>query len=100
MPMPVDNSDLISESDYGDIPLDQAIKETVRDLQSALNNIEQHLLAIIDHDVITIEEYGPTWELGCDLQVLAKELKQIIKSFKPKGFKLGLRLGDLPDCNQ
>lgn len=96
----VDNSDLVSESDYGDIPLDQAIKESIRDLQSSLNNIEQGLLAIIDHDVIEVNEYAVVWDLGCDMQVLAKELKNIIKSFKPKGFKLGLRLGDLPDCNQ
>ena len=96
----VDNSDLVSESDYGDIPLDQAIKESVRDLQSSLNNIEQGLLAIIDHDVIEVNEYALVWELSCEGVLLAKELKNIVKSFKPKGFKLGLRVGDLPDCNQ
>ena len=82
--------DLVSESEYGDIPLDEAIKTSVKDIQNALNNIEQHLLSLIDHDVITHEEYRPCWELSNDMVDLAKELKCIVKSFKPKGFKLGI----------
>jgi hypothetical protein len=48
-------------------------------------------LTLIDHDEIKVEEYAPIWELANDLIHLSKEMKDIIKSFKPAGFKLGLR---------
>lgn len=87
--------DLVSESDYDGEPLDQVIRSCIKDFQEALNNIQQGLLAMIDHDEITPDEYAPVWELANDLIHLSKEMKDIIKSFKPNGFKLGLRKDDL-----
>ena len=87
--------DLVSESDYDGEPLDQVIRSCIKDFQEALNNIQQGLLTMIDHDEITVEEYGPVWELANDLIALSKEMKDIIKSFKPNGFKLGLRMENL-----
>ena len=95
----VKDADLVSESDYGDIPLDQAIRESIKDLQSSLNNIELGLLQIIDGDVISVDHYAPVWSSANELIYLAKELKDIVKSFKPQGFKLGLRVEDLEKLN-
>jgi hypothetical protein len=95
MPKKEIEPDLVSESDYDGEPLDQVIRSCIKDFQEALNNIQQGLLTMIDHDEITIEEYGPVWELANDLIALSKEMKDIIKSFKPNGFKLGLRMENL-----
>lgn len=94
------DQDLISESDYGDIPLEIAIKDSIRDLQASLNNIQMGLLNIIDDDIIQIEQYAPVWSSANELIYLSKELKDIVKSFKPKGFKLGLRVEDLEKLNE
>jgi len=83
--------DLVSESEYGDLPLDQAINEAIRDLQGGLNNIQTGLLNIIDHDIIDHDEYRLVLELGDEMVGLAKELKSIIRSFRPKGFKNKLK---------
>ena len=80
--------DLISESSYNDIPLEQAITDCVRDLQQGLNNTQQSLLAIIAHDEISHEEYGECYYLVREFMDIAKELLDIVKSFKPKGFKV------------
>jgi len=95
MPKKEIEPDLVSESDYDGEPLDQVIRSCIKDFQEALNNIQQGLLTMIDHDEITVEEYGPVWELANDLIALSKEMKDIIKSFKPNGFKLGLRMENL-----
>lgn len=79
--------DLVSESSYNDIPLEQAICGCVSDLQQGLNNTQQSLLAIISHDEITHEEYGECYFLVREFMDIAKELLDIVKSFKPKGFK-------------
>ena len=90
MPKKVIEPDLVSESDYGDIPLEQAIRECIRDLQGSLNNLEHGLITIVDHDEIKHDEYGLVFSLSNELIHLAKELKEIVKSFKPSGFKPAL----------
>lgn len=95
MPKKEIEADLVSESDYDGEPLDVVIKRTIGEFQGALNNVQLGLLTIIDHDEITVQEYGPVWELSNDLIALSKELKDIVKSFKPAGFKLGLRVENL-----
>jgi len=86
----MDNSDLVSESDFGGEPLDKVIRETMIDLRNAMNLMETHMLNMIAHDVISIADYTPIWSLSVDLIDLSKELKNIVKSFKPKGFKAKL----------
>jgi len=90
MPKKVIEPDLVSESDYGDIPLEQAIRGCVRDLQGSLNNLEQGLIRIVDHDEINHDDYGNVYALSNEFIDLAKELKDIVKSFKPTGFKPAL----------
>lgn len=79
--------DLVSESSYNDIPLEQAICDCIKDLQQGLNNTQQSLLSIIAHDEISHEEYGQCYYLVREFMDIAKELLDIVKSFKPKGFK-------------
>ena len=47
MPKKVIEPDLVSESEYGDVPLEQAIRECIRDLQGSLNNLKQGLKLLI-----------------------------------------------------
>jgi hypothetical protein len=89
-PKKVIEPDLVSESEYGDVPLEQAIRGCIRDLQSSLNNLEQGLINIVDHDEINHGEYGKVYALSNEFIDLAKELKDIVKSFKPAGFKPAL----------
>jgi hypothetical protein len=90
MPKKVIEPDLVSESEYGDMPLEEAIRGCIRDLQGSLNNLEQGLITIVDHDEINHDEYGNVFALSNELIDLAKELKDIVKSFKPTGFKPAL----------
>lgn len=100
MPKKVIEPDLVSESEYGDVPLEQAIRECIRDLQGSLNNLEQGLISIVDHDVINHDEYSLVFGLSNELIDLAKELKDIVKSFKPHGFKPALCKEQLEELNQ
>lgn len=90
MPKKVIEPDLVSESEYGDVPLEQAIRECIRDLQGSLNNLEQGLIRIVDHDEINHDDYGSVFSLSNEFIDLAKELKDIVKSFRPSGFKPAL----------
>lgn len=86
MPKEVD-VDCVSESSYNDIPLETAIRETVKDLQSGLNELESALLAMIYHDEISHEAYGQIYYLSREYVDISKELVNIVKSFKPAGWK-------------
>lgn len=79
--------DLVSDSTYNDIPLEQAIRDSVKDLQEGLNNLQMSLISLISHDEITHEEYGEVYYLSREYVDISKELVMIVKSFKPKGFK-------------
>ena len=79
--------DLVSESDYGGEPLDEVIKDTMIKLRNSFNFMETYLSNLLAHDEISVEEYSPIWVLAVDLIDLTKELKNVVKSFKPQGFK-------------
>jgi len=79
--------DCVSESSYNDIPLEVAINDCVKDLQEGLNNLQSGLIALIAHDEIDHEEYGQIYYLSREYVDIAKEMVQIVKSFKPAGFK-------------
>jgi hypothetical protein len=79
--------DLVSESDYGGEPLDVVIKQTMIDLRNSFNHMETYLMNLLAHDEISIQEYTPIWITVVDLIDLTKELKNVVKSFKPAGFK-------------
>jgi hypothetical protein len=86
MPKDID-LDCVSESSYNDIPLNQAIDDCVKDLQSGLNNLHGALIALICHDEITHEEFGEIYYLSREYVDIAKEMLNIVKSFKPAGYK-------------
>ena len=79
--------DLVSESEFENVPLEQAINDSFKDLQAGLNELQVALFAIIDHDVIDHEHYGLCYESAVSFVELSKELLSIVKSFKPTGFK-------------
>lgn len=85
--MPKQQEDkLLSESEFGDMSMEDAIKSSIRDIQAGLVNVEKALLDLIDEDVITMERFLPCYELSNELIVLSKELMEILKELKPSGF--------------
>ena len=86
MPKEVD-LDCVSESSYNDIPLEQAINDCVKDLQTGLNNLHSALIALICHDEISHEEYAEIYYLSREYVDISKEMVAIVKSFKPAGFR-------------
>ena len=86
MPKAIED-DLVSESEYENVPLEQAINESFRDLQAGLNELQVGLFSLIDHDVIDLEHYGLCYESAVSFVELSKELLSIVKSFKPTGFR-------------
>lgn len=84
--MPKNEDKLLSESEYGDMSMDEAIRGSVRDITAGLINTEKALLDLIDMDVITMERFMPCYELSNELIVLTKELMEILKELRPAGF--------------
>ena len=84
--MPKQEDKLLSESEYGDVSMEEAIRTSIRDISTGLVNVEKALLDLIDMDVITMERFMPSYELSAELIVLAKELMEILKELKPAGF--------------
>jgi hypothetical protein len=78
--------DLVSESDYGGEPLETVIKQTMIDLRNSFNQMETYLMNLLAHDEISIQEYTPIYATVVDLIDLTKELKNVVRSFKPAGF--------------
>lgn len=79
--------DLVSDSTYNDIPLEQAINDAVKDLQEGLNNLQMALLSLITHDEIAHDEYAEIYYLSREYVDISKELVNIVKSFKPAGWR-------------
>lgn len=84
--MPKQEDKLLSESEYGDMSMEEAIRGSIRDIQQGLINVEKSLLDLIEMDVITMERFMPCYELSNELIVLSKELMEILKELKPSGF--------------
>lgn len=83
----IQEADLVSESSYNDIPLEQAINDSVKDLQEGLNNLQMALINLITHDEITNEEFSEVYYLSREYVDISKELVNIVKSFKPAGWR-------------
>lgn len=84
----IQEPDLVSESSYNDIPLEQAINDSVKDLQEGLNNLQMALINLITHDEITNEEFSEVYYLSREYVDISKELVNIVKSFKPTGWRI------------
>jgi len=84
--MPPKEEKLVSESEYEGESLEDAIRASIRDIQTGLINVEKSMIDLISEDVITIERYTPCYELSAELIILTKELLEILKEFRPQGF--------------
>ena len=84
--MPPKENKFVSDSEHGDMPLDEAIRMSIRDIQTGLCNVEKSLLDLIGDDEITIERFSPCYELSNELIILSKELMEILKEIPPANF--------------
>jgi hypothetical protein len=83
----------IAESDYEGQPLDEAIKESIRDIQNGINIIESKLLLLIDQDIVDPMLYLSIQEQNQMLLNLVKELIMIVKEVKPSKADLDIAKG-------
>jgi hypothetical protein len=58
---------LVSESEYDDMSLGEAISISINDIRAGLINVEKALLDFVDMDEITVERYTPCYELSNEL---------------------------------
>ena len=64
MPKAIED-DLVSESEYENVPLEQAINESFGDLQAGLNELQVGLFSLFDHDIMDLEHYVRECRLIC-----------------------------------
>ena len=78
----------VAESDYEGQPLEDALKESIRDIQEGLNIIQSKLLLLIDQDIVDPVLYLSIQEQNQLLLNLVKELIMIVKEVKPSKAEL------------
>jgi len=74
---------LLSESEVDGEFLDVAIKNSIRDIQQGMCEVEKHLLNMIDKDEIDATMWMASHECNVELLTLVKELISICKEIKP-----------------
>ena len=81
---------MISESEIDGEHVDVLLKQSIKDIQSGLCNLEMSLLNMIEKDEIDAELWIATNECNVTLLNLVKELSDILKEIKPssKGLKI------------
>lgn len=77
------NDILMSESEYEGELLSDAIKQSIRDIQTGLNMTESKLLMLIDQDIIDPVLWLSINDCNVLLLNLVKELIMICKEVKP-----------------
>ena len=79
---------ILSESEIDGEFLDVAIKQSIRDIQQGLCEVERHLLNMIDNDEIDGQLWLASHICNVELLNLVKELITICKEIKPSAKSL------------
>ncbi len=79
---------LISESEIDGEHIDVLLKQSVRDIQTGLCNVEMSLMRMIEHDEIDADMWLASHECNITLLNLIKELNEIMKEIRPSGKSL------------
>ena len=85
----------ISESEIDGVEISDAIKNSIRDLQGGLCEVETHLLKMIQYDEIDAKSWLASHECNVELLNLVKELIEICKEIRPSGKALKIARDDI-----
>ena len=81
---------MISESEIDGEHVDVLLKQSCKDIQSGLCNVEMALMRMIEKDEIDAEMWLASHECNITLLNLVKELNEIMKEIKPSSKSLKL----------
>ena len=79
---------MISESEIDGCQVDKLLKDSIKDIQQGLCNVEMCIMRMIDKDEIDSELWLASHECNVTLLNLVKELIEILKEIKPSAKSL------------
>ena len=79
---------MFSESDIDGEHVDVLLKQSCKDIQQGLCNLEMSLMRLVEKDEIDSEHWLATHECNIILLNLVKELSEILKEIKPSSKSL------------
>ena len=92
--MPKDNV-CISESEIDGEEVETLIRESIKNMQGGLCEVESHLLRMIDADEIDAPMWLASNMVQIELKNLVNELIAICRELKPSGKALKVARGDI-----
>ena len=79
---------MISESEIDGCHVDKLLKDSIKDIQQGLCNVEMCIMRMIEKDEIAAELWLGSYECNVTLLNLVKELIEILKEIKPSAKSL------------
>ena len=79
---------MISESEIDGCQVDKLLKDSIKDIQQGLCNVEMCIMRMIEKDEIDAELWLSSHECNVTLLNLVKELIEIMKEIKPSAKSL------------
>ena len=89
---------MISESELDGEHVDILLKQSIKDIQSGLCNLEMSLLNMIEKDEIDAELWIASNDCNVTLLNLVKELSEILKEIKPSSKSLKIAREKIDKC--
>ena len=81
---------MFSESELDGEHVDVLLKQSCKDIQTGLCNLEMSLMRLVEHDEIDPELWLASHECNITLLNLVKELNEIMKEIRPSSKALKL----------
>ena len=81
---------MISESEIDGECVDKLLKDSIKDIQQGLCNVEMCIMRMIEKDEIDAELWLASHECNVTLLNLVKELIEIMKEIKPSAKSLNI----------
>jgi len=91
------NKDVVymSESEIDGESVEEALRSSIRDIQTGLCEVETHLIKMIQSDEINAKMWLASHECNVELKNLVLELITICKEIKPSAKALKVARGDI-----
>ena len=88
---------MFSESELDGTCVDVLLKQSCKDIQTGLCNLEMSLMHLVETDEIDPELWLSTHDCNITLLNLVKELNEILKEIKPSSKALKLARGKIDE---
>ena len=88
---------LLSESEIDSVFVDVLLKQSIKDIQQGLCNVEMSLMRLIERDEIDPDLWMACHESNVVLLNLVKELISIMKEIRPSNKSLKIARGNIDE---